>query len=92
MGMAKELLNIYENKIGHKLHKGVLVFKAADVCDLAGIPDENDVMWMLKDNDKIVLLDRAGNDSLYITESGVYTLIQIGKSQWAEEARDSLCE
>lgn len=92
MGMAKELLNVEVNKIGHKQHKGCMVFKAADVCDLTGIPDENDVMWRLKDNDKIVLLDRSGNDCLYINESGVYTLIQIGTSQWAEEARDSLCE
>lgn len=92
MGMVKGLLEVEVNKIGHKQHKGVMVFKAADVCDLAGIPDENDVMWMVKDNDKILLLDRYGNDCLYITESGVYTLIRIGKSQWAEEARDSLCE
>lgn len=92
MKMINEVLNISENKIGHLIHEGHLMCKAADICNFTGTDEKTDTWKFLKESERFEIPGPDGIVDLYITESGVYKLIMIGKTLRAEEARDYICE
>lgn len=93
MKMINEVLNVSENKIGRQPYGEATVFKASDICNLLGLPDEKSVTWKcLKEKERFEIPGPDGIVALYISESGVYKLILIGKTVRAEEARNYICE
>lgn len=91
--LVEEILNVSSLFVAQNERDGSLAFKATEICNLLGFPDEKSATWkFLKESERFDIPGRDGIFNLCISESGVYKLIMIGTTIRAEEARNYICE